>query len=249
MRGWRAALQRRAGRGAGTRCPRAFPRCSRGTFWDQHRLPRGVGGDKAAPSFGHLGGGGEGRAAGSPLPSPMPGSRQWPPFIGIFRSRPWPHHPAGDILPPPHPRGDSKGTDALGNHTEEPSSPPDPPMEMGPGCPHREPPFGDILTLLGSLSSSFSLPLSPGSAGLGQPLDDGRQRGDVFQAGDTWPFGDGHPDPIGTQLSEQCHPQLLGDTGSISCPPPATSLTSEGFPSAAQTFPPLPPRGFWEHIP
>lgn len=209
----------------------------------------GLGGIKLPLHSGTWAAGARGEQRVPPPPAPCLAPDNGHPFIGIFRSQPWPHHPAGDILPPPHPRGDSKGTDALGNHTEQLSSPPDPPMEMGPGCPHREPPFGDIWTLFGSLSSSFSLPSSPGSAGLGQPLDDGRQRGDVFQAGDTWPFGDGHPDPIGTQLSEQCHPQLLGDTGSISCPPPATSLTSEGFPSAAQTFPPLPPRGFWEHIP
>lgn len=49
----------------------------------------------------------------------------------------------------------------MGNHTEQPSTPPDPPTEMGPGCPHREPLSEAILTLFGSLSSSFSLPSAP----------------------------------------------------------------------------------------
>lgn len=106
------------------------------------------------------------------------------------------------------------------------------------------PAFSPLGTLLGP---------SPGSVGLGHPLDDRRQRGDLVQAGDTWPFGDGavravpSPAPWAPGCQSSATPSSLGTRGglrpsvevpgSVSCPPPATPQTSKGFPSAARKFP------------
>lgn len=49
----------------------------------------------------------------APLPTPhclSPDNGR--PLLGFYASGPLPRGPAGDILPPPHSHGDSKGTDA-----------------------------------------------------------------------------------------------------------------------------------------
>lgn len=98
MRGWRAALQCGAGRGAGTRCPLAFPRCPGGTFWGQPR--------RLAPDNGHP-------LSGFSAPGPVPATQlvtfyHLHTHVGIQRAqthRETTEHSRPPLLTPPRGRG------------------------------------------------------------------------------------------------------------------------------------------------
>lgn len=125
--GWRkAALAAWSGfrRLGHTVLPSTSPCFPRGHFWTMARdagdlphLPRRAQGDKAAfSSAPELWGSGR-RGARSTQRAPPPASHclsvdNGRPLLGFYTSSPVPSGPAGDILPPPHSQGDSKGTDA-----------------------------------------------------------------------------------------------------------------------------------------